>query len=291
MTRIACRTVVWSIALAAASMVMAQQPSAVLRIIREDIKSGKSAAHEKTEMAFVRAASKSKYPNYSALQSITGPSQVWFLERYDSFAGLEETLNLSNAEPLNTLLGKLDQQDGELRSGERGMIATYREELSYQPVPANLPKYRFYSITTVRVRPGHGDDFEALCKMLRTVWEKSDSKQRRVVFGVTSGAPGGTYLMISGMETLKSMDPPRPAKRGPEAFGTEEWARYEKLFSDTVISTENTLFAVNPKMSYPSKEFIAADPDFWAPKPKPAAVAKPSAGAKPAAETPPAAAK
>jgi hypothetical protein len=29
-------------------------------------------------------------------------------------------------------------------------------------------------------------------------------------------------------------------------------------------------------MSYPPKEFIDADPDFWAPKPKPAA-AKPAA--------------
>ncbi|MGD0616185.1 MAG: hypothetical protein ABSB67_00830 [Bryobacteraceae bacterium] len=283
MTRAVCR-IVSSLALVAASMVMAQQPSAVLRIIREDIKSGKSAAHEKTEMAFVRALSKSKYPNYSALESITGPSQVWFLERYDSFAALEETFNIASAEPMSTLMGKLDEQDGELRTGERATIATFREELSYQPVPANLPKYRYYSITTVRVKPGHVDDFETLCKMLITVWEKSESKQRRVVFGVTSGAPGGTYLMISGMESLKSMDPPRPAKKGAEAFGTEEWASYQKLYSDIITSTENMLFAVNPKMSYPSKEFIAADPDFWAPKPKPAATAKPAAEAKPAAK-------
>ena len=283
MTRAVCRIVVSSLALAAASMVMAQQPSAVLRIIREDIKSGKSAAHEKTEMAFVRAFSKSKYSNYSALESITGPSQVWFLERYDSYAALEETFNMANAEPLNTLLGKLDEQDGELRTGERTMIATFREELSYQPVPANLPKYRFFSITTVRVKPGHVDDFETLVKMLIAVWEKSESKQRRVVFGVTSGAPAGTYLIISGMETLKSMDPPRPAKKGAEAFGTAEWARYQKLYSDIITNSENTLFAVNPKMSYPSKEFVAADPDFWAPKPKPAATAKPAAEATPAA--------
>jgi len=28
---------------------------------------------------------------------------------------------------------------------------------------------------------------------------------------------------------------------------------------------------VNPKMSYPPKEYVKEDPDFWAPKPKPAA--------------------
>jgi hypothetical protein len=48
-------------------------------------------------------------------------------------------------------------------------------------------------------------------------------------------------------------------------------ARYSKLPAEIVISSESTMFAVNPKMSNPSKEFIAADPDFWAPKPKPTA--------------------
>jgi hypothetical protein len=53
-------------------------------------------------------------------------------------------------------------------------------------------------------------------------------------------------------------------------------ARYSKLQAEVVISSENTMFTINPKMSNPSKEFIAADPDFWAPTPKPAA-AKPAA--------------
>jgi hypothetical protein len=36
------------------------------------------------------------------------------------------------------------------------------------------------------------------------------------------------------------------------------------------------MFMINPKMSNPSKEYIAADPEFWAPKP---VVAKPAAKA------------
>ena len=36
-----------------------------------------------------------------------------------------------------------------------------------------------------------------------------------------------------------------------------------KLQTEIVISSENTLFSVNPKMSNPAKEFITADPDFW----------------------------
>ncbi len=41
-----------------------------------------------------------------------------------------------------------------------------------------------------------------------------------------------------------------------------------------IASWEFNLFAVSPKMSYMSKEVMAADPDFWNPKP----AAKPPAG-------------
>jgi hypothetical protein len=93
---------------------------------------------------------------------------------------------------------------------------------------------------------------------------------------VTSGAPAGTYLILSAVDSLKAMDPPPSPMSMVEAFGADNQARYIKLQSEIVISTENTLFAISPKMSNPSKEYIAADPDFWAPKPKPAA-AKPAA--------------
>jgi len=61
-----------------------------------------------------------------------------------------------------------------------------------------------------------------------------------------------------------------------------DWARYQKLLSDCIVSAEWILYEVNPKMSYTPKEFIEANPEFWAPKPKPAPAAKPSA--KPAAK-------
>jgi hypothetical protein len=78
---------------------------------------------------------------------------------------------------------------------------------------------------------------------------------------VSSGAPGGTYPVIHGVASLNDMNQPSSAA---QSNGT-------KLFQDTVISWDRTLFAVNPKMSNPPKEYITADPDFWAPKPKPAA--------------------
>jgi hypothetical protein len=269
------QVVVASLACAAFSMVMAQDPPALLRIYREDIKPGKEAAHEKTEMAFVRAISKTKHAHYTALESITGPTHALFLEGDDSYAALEETLAVGEKEPMKSLLEQLDAQDGELRSGERSLIAVYLKELSYLPEQANLAKCRFYSIGTSLVKPGHTDDFENMIKLLQASYEKMGSPRARMTYAVVSGAPNRTYLTIIGMESLKSMDPPLPVRNMREAMGVEDWARYQKFLADAVISTEYILYEVNPKMSYPSKEFIDADPDFWAPKPKPAPAAKP----------------
>ena len=275
----AVRVVAAGLLLSGASLIQAQSPEPphLLRIFREDIKSGKSSAHEKVESAYARAFSKAGYPSYLALDGNTGTSQAWFLESYDSYESLEKAMHMAEAEPLKTTLSGLDVQDGELRTGERNMIATYQKDLSYLPVPSNLVKARFVNITMVRVRPGHAADFTEMRKLVNAAFEKSESKQRRVVYSVSSGMPAGTYLIIAAMDSLKAMDTPPGAMSMAEAFGADNMAKYSKLQADIVMSSEFTLFAVNPKMSNPPKEFIAADPGFWAPKP-----AAPKPAAKPA---------
>src|SRR5438128_1252625 len=113
----------------------------------------------------------------------------------------------------------------------------------------------------LRVRPGHAADFAEMRRLLNAAFDKTSSKQRRVVYSVTSGAPAGTYLIISAMESLKAMDPVPGTMSMADAFGSAQ-ERYQKLQAEIVISAENTMFSIDPKMSNPSKEFITADPDF-----------------------------
>ncbi|HVO97533.1 MAG TPA: hypothetical protein VMT15_05670 [Bryobacteraceae bacterium] len=254
-----------SLVFTGASHVLAQEPSAYLRIIREDIKEGKSAAHQKTEMAFARAFAKTKIPNYTAWDAMSGPSQVWFVDRYDDYAGIEAESKIASEEPLSTALSMLDEADGALRTASRTMIARYQKDLSYTAVPAEIAKYRYINVTTYRIRPGREADFTEMRKILSDAWEKAGYKGRRAVYLVVSGAPGGTYFVLRGMESLKALDSGTGLPAG--TLGD----RYTKLLQETVISSEVTTFAVNPKMSYPPKEYITANPDFWAPKPKPAA--------------------
>jgi hypothetical protein len=159
MKRTAMHIVTAGLLLSGASLTQAQEPSHLLRIFREDIKSGKGAAHEKVEAGYVRAFSKSGYPNYLAWENMTGTNQAWFVERYDTYEAMAKAIAVADAEPLKSTLDVLDAQDGELRTGERGIIATYQPDASYLPVPANLAKVRFVSVNTVRIRPGRGADF------------------------------------------------------------------------------------------------------------------------------------
>ena len=272
MKNVSVRVFAAGLLLSGASLIQAQSPEPphLLRIFREDIKSGKGSAHEKVESAYARAFSKSGYPGYLALDGTTGTSQAWFLESHDSYESMEKAMQVAQKEPLKTTLSQLDVQDGELRTGERGMIATYQKDLSYLPVPSNLAKARFVNINMIRVRPGHVADFAEMRKLVNAAFEKSESKLRRVVYSVNSGMPAGTYLVLSAMDSLKAMDPPAVAMSMAVAFGADNMAKYNKLQADTIMSSEFTLFAINPKMSNPPKEFIAADPGFWAPKPAPA---------------------
>jgi len=60
-----------------------------------------------------------------------------------------------------------------------------------------------------------------------------------------------------------------------QAMGDRNRQHFDMLAPEVVQSTESLLFAFNPRMSYVSKEFAAADPGFWNPKPKPASKRKP----------------
>jgi hypothetical protein len=65
-------------------------------------------------------------------------------------------------------------------------------------------------------------------------------------------------------------------------MGEEGMRKLNELMAGAVETSQSNLFAFNPKMSYPSDDWVKADPDFWKPKGGSAAPAakKPAAKAK-----------
>src|SRR5579871_642075 len=97
-------------------------PAPVIQIIREAIKEGKTAVHEKTELEFVRAFRKADYPgHYYAYNTMSGSNEAWFIDVYRSFADWEEYQKTTDREPLKSELELADAHDGALRDSTRTM--------------------------------------------------------------------------------------------------------------------------------------------------------------------------
>jgi hypothetical protein len=258
-------------------------PPAVLRIVSEDIKEGKAAAHEKTEAAFMQAVAKANYPSHTlGLAAVTGTSQAWFLEGHATFASI-----MHSDDALDTPeFGALDAADAELRTASRSMIAVYRADLSFGADRANLEKMRFFSIETVRVRPGHADQHVELVKMLIAAEQRMGDAQPVATYQVVSGAPNGTFLVMEPMASLKSMDEEQQRQQAFfQAMGDAGVKRYAQAVSEAIASEESILFAVSPQMSYVEKDWITADPQFWTPKPVQTEKAPAKAPSKPKAKS------
>jgi len=256
-------------------------PPKVLQIFREEVKPGKAPAHQKWEMGWPRAFAKANWPtNYLTTVSVTGPSEAWFMTGYESFAAWGKDIETLDKTPaFKNEYDRLTQGDGEFLSGSRSIVGALREDLS-TPVPVVLPKMRYFRVITFRIRPGHDSDFTDAAKMIRASYEKANVQLAWATYQILSGMPGPTFMVFIPMKSLDEIDTGfANSKKLADAQGEENQKKLAKMTADGYLSVETNIYAFDPKMSYPAKDFAAADPEFW--NPKPASPAKKPA-AKPA---------
>jgi len=259
----------------------ASAPPKILQIFREEVKVGKTAAHQNVEVGWPKAFAQAKWPTYYlAATSMTGPAEAWYMTGYTSYAAYEaDQQSLEKATALFAETQRLSALDGELLTQGRGMLASFRDDLSYN-TGVNLAKMRYFTISVARVRPGHDAEFVEARKLVKAAHDKAGLTDGAAIYQVTAGAPSGTYLVLVARASLEELDR-NDAIHGDayrQALGGEAGQkRLAELQSSALISSESNHFAFSPAMSYSSPQLIAGDPAFWAPKPavpaKPAAVA------------------
>jgi hypothetical protein len=277
-----------SLAVAGSSIAAAQQTASlpkVLQITREFIKPYKGgAAHDKTESAFITAMTKAKFPAYYlGLDSLSGKSRALFLTQYDSFADWEKDNKIVDKNPaLSAELERASIADGELLDEVDSGVFTRDDDLSYKP-HADISHARYMEISEFHVRAGHQSDWHKLAKMVKDAHDKAGTHAHWAMFEVAYGAPDGTFLSLSADDSMADIDREYAEDKSfRDAIGGEDGMKaLDQLFAETVESSDSQLFAVNPKQSYVSPDWIKADPDFWAPKPAAKPMAAPAA--KPAA--------
>jgi hypothetical protein len=245
-------------------------PPKVLVIMREYIKPGKAGSvHEKSESAFIRAMTEAKWPtHYFAADSLSGPSRALFFVGYDSFEAWEKD-NLATAKnaTLSAGLDRASLADGELLSSYDSNVYTYREDLSLRPSSVKVAQARYFEITVFTVKPGHMHEWDELVKMYTSGFEKSVPHAHWATFESMYGANnGGVFLVFNPMKSLAEVDTGMgDGKQFMSGMSDSEKKKLAELTAACIESVQTNLFVFNPKMSYPSEEWIKSDP-FWKPK-------------------------
>ena len=130
---------------------------------------------------------------------------------------------------------------------------------------------RYFEITQFVVRPGHEKEFEAIAKMYVDGYGKAVTDAHWATFerqyGASTGAPvGDVFIVLNPMKSLAEVDSGfADSKKFSDAMSESDKKKLVELTAACIESVQTNLFAFNPKESYPSDEWIKADP-FWKPK-------------------------
>lgn len=266
--------------ISAFSSVFAQNPDMhgppkALLIVREDIKPGMMGAHNKHSANYAKIFRTLGTPNHRiALVPVTGSeNEVVYLTAGDSFKELEDIRNATDKK-MSDMTGamkaegdRLDNEAPVLHAGMRDIFALHRTELDYGS-PFDVRTMRYFSITTVRVKPGHEAQYiDYVQKIIDVARQKAKIDSLHVVgYQVISGAQNGTFIVFRLMKSLAELDEQLGMKMRA-AMSDDMKKDADKTASDAIMSSETSTYSISPSMSYVEKDFAAGDPAFWNPKP------------------------
>jgi hypothetical protein len=257
-------------------------PPPVVLIVREDIKPGMMATHNRHSSEFAGIFNKLGTPNYRiAMVPVAGSeNEVIYLTGAGTFAELENMQKTTDdrlaAVGGNTKadLDRLDKEASALHAGMRDLFAILRPDLSYGS-EINISAMRYMAVTTVRVRPGLEEMYlDYVNDMVKVARDKAKAELHIAAFQVIAGSPSTTYLFFRPMKSLAEYDL-RIAARVRATMSEDQQKKADKMASETIMFSETSVYAFNPQMSYVSKDMIAQDPAFWTPKPAMAVKPKP----------------
>jgi hypothetical protein len=162
--------------------VLAQEgPPKVLLIVREEIKPGMMLTHGRHSAEYASIFAKLQTPNGRiALVPVAGnENEVIYLNAAKSFAEIEKInqdtdkkMAAVNAS-MQSQIDRLNKEAPELHSAMRDMLAVYRPEMSFNP-GVNVSQMRYFSVTTIRIRPGHDAQYiDYVQKLVNVAREKA----------------------------------------------------------------------------------------------------------------------
>ncbi len=218
------------------------QPADLIRLVRRQVTDATASQ---------RYAAAGSGVQMIGMAAITGLEETWLLESHGSFASIEELeRSLRRAAPDRALI----TQEDHILSPSTTLIAFYRPGLSYRPNEAVqvFPKARYVQATVFHVQPGQEPQFVGLVKSRRAGLDSVNIDRPDIAYQVISGAPSGTFVFLTPLTTLKTIDEAIVKLQGVSGNIGEKDIRHE-----------STLLCIEPSISYVSDDFAAGDSPFW----------------------------
>jgi hypothetical protein len=204
--------------------------------------------------------------NVVGMSAITGLPETWFLESHPNFTSLEVLDKALNAVGAPRAAGPLpDGGQDDILAPARTMIALYQPNYSYRPDQAArlLSRARYMQVSVYRVRGGTESDFSNLVNLRRANLDSINLDRPDMAYEVVSGAPSGTYIFLSPIASLRSMDEGIPNTPVYAQNLADARAKAKASSSPADIAREHLLFRLEPRLSYVSDDFASADTAFW----------------------------
>jgi hypothetical protein len=127
---------------------------------------------------------------------------------------------------------------------------------------------RWLRTSAIKVRPGRGAEYEAQLAKIKQAVENGGGKTPVFISQNAVGTHGSVYYVSIFGKSLGAFDEVPPVK---QILGDEGYEAYLKVVSEVVVDAETTIHRILPELSNMPKEITAVAPDFWNPKPAPAA--------------------
>lgn len=249
-------------------------PPTRLQLIIEEVKPGKNAAHERSEVQWLQTFMKANVPEYGiGMTSMTGRNEAWFLNptgTWANWSAMNKQMEANKAVSLE--ISKVASSDGELINNTRTFYLDYVPELSYRP-NFNLGETRVFMVDVVRVKPGHGKEFSEIRKAVNAAHEKANMDEHMIVYYAGLGAPAGTYYIFEPVKDVADLDEVDKTHGDNSAYQKalgDDFPKMNREFaSNGLLSMESNMFNINPAMSYVADDVAKVAPAFWNPKSAP----------------------
>ena len=238
-------------------------PPLMMRITREVVKPGKSAAVLSNRALVSRELTSAKSNRVVlGMRSISGPEEVWFLAFHDSLGSIEDAQREIRGVPdLVPRLDNLDAQEGDLLLGKTAMTVLHQEGLTYRPA-FDWSEARFLDVISIHVRPGHHLEYLEMRKMARAGHERGGLDTHLIVYKITSGEPGVAFFILRPMRSLHDHDALR-AKDFGEPMSPEDNLKMVHLLGESVDHEEEAFFEFDPRASHVTKDWAGSNAGFW----------------------------